>query len=502
RMRIILLLSCGFLFVDSFKILVYNSKFGHSHSTFLGQITDILAHAGHNVTSLLPIINSSIGDGTTKSFKIYVQSDPVIKEFYDKQRQVNFFEIGMFSPIKPFAIGSMFANDFGRTCKKVIEEPGLIERLRAEKYDVMITENFDLCGMGISHAIAPKAVIGSSSTFLFGSQFDEFGVETAVSYRPNLISSGLDVHSIVSRFWNFYAEMSIRATFWFTRRAVNSVLKEHFGEDYPTIAEQSSNVAVVLTNSEPLIESAAPTTSRVINVPGIGAKAVKPLDKYWEGVLTQRDRTVLLSFGSFAKSTQMPEKWKRGIIRAIARFPETTFIWKYEDLDDNFAREASKVRNLVLTKWMPQVDILDHKNLALFITHGGMGSTRETALRGVPGLFIPVFFDQPRNAGMAEFNGLGRVYDKFELHDDEKMAEMIREMLENKKYRENARRFSKMLANKPFTSKELLIKHVEFAAEFGPSAALRPQSVDMNFIEYHNLDLITIFLISSLLIFY
>lgn len=49
RFSICLLLS--FHLVESYKILVYNSKFGHSHSTFLGQITDILADTGHNVVS-------------------------------------------------------------------------------------------------------------------------------------------------------------------------------------------------------------------------------------------------------------------------------------------------------------------------------------------------------------------------------------------------------------------------------------------------------------------
>ncbi|GMS85048.1 hypothetical protein PENTCL1PPCAC_7223, partial [Pristionchus entomophagus] len=84
---------------------------------------------------------------------------------------------------------------------------------------------------------------------------------------------------------------------------------------------------------------------------------------------------------------------------------------------------ASKLSNLVLIKWMPQVDILAHPNLAAFITHGGMGSAQEIALRGVPGIFIPLFSDQPRNAGMMELNGLGRVFDKHELDNDEKLAE-------------------------------------------------------------------------------
>lgn len=75
------------------------------------------------------------------------------------------------------------------------------------------------------------------------------------------------------------------------------------------------------------------------------------------------------------------------------------------------------------------------------------------------------------------------------------------------RYADNAKRMSKMLAKKPFSSREILIKHVEFAAEFGKmaqmksrhvsfisgtSSALRPQSVDMSFIEYHNLDVIVL----------
>lgn len=43
----------------------------------------------------------------------------------------------------------------------------------------------------------------------------------------------------------------------------------------------------------------------------------------------------------------------------MTQFPDVTFIWKYEELDDEFATEqASKMKNLVLTKWMPQLDIL------------------------------------------------------------------------------------------------------------------------------------------------
>ncbi|GMS85051.1 hypothetical protein PENTCL1PPCAC_7226, partial [Pristionchus entomophagus] len=89
------------------------------------------------------------------------------------------------------------------------------------------------------------------------------------------------------------------------------------------------------------------------------------------------------------------------------------------------------------------------------------------------------------------YNGFGKVFDKNYLGNSDKLAATIREVLENKKYGENARRISHMLAKKPFSSREKLIKTVEFAAEFGPFSALRPQSLDMNFIEYNNIDIIT-----------
>lgn len=80
---------------NAHKILVYNSKFGHSHSNYLGRISDILADAGHNVvccleyfvahiviiqTSLIPIMDGTIADGTTKSHVIHVQPDPRVAQ--------------------------------------------------------------------------------------------------------------------------------------------------------------------------------------------------------------------------------------------------------------------------------------------------------------------------------------------------------------------------------------------------------------------------------------
>lgn len=41
------------------------------------------------------------------------------------------------------------ARVFSEQCKKVLSEPGLLDRLKAEEYDLAVTEPFDMCAYGI-----------------------------------------------------------------------------------------------------------------------------------------------------------------------------------------------------------------------------------------------------------------------------------------------------------------------------------------------------------------
>ncbi|VDP23404.1 unnamed protein product [Heligmosomoides polygyrus] len=126
----------------------------------------------------------------------------------------------------------------------------------------------------------------------------------------------------------------------------------------------------------------------------------------WSQVLRLRSRTVLISFGSVAKSSLMPRPAKKAIIDVIKSFPDTTFIWKYEEIDDAMFKG---VENLVLSKWTPQGDLLADDRLTLFITHGGAGSMMESATRGKPVIVFPLFGDQTRNAKLIEKFGFGEM---------------------------------------------------------------------------------------------
>ncbi|GMR39571.1 hypothetical protein PMAYCL1PPCAC_09766, partial [Pristionchus mayeri] len=71
---------------------------------------------------------------------------------------------------------------------------------------------------------------------------------------------------------------------------------------------------------------------------------------------------------------------------------------------------------------------LDHPNLAVFITHGGMGSVQELALSGKPAILVPIFGDQPRNAAMMEHNNLGKVLNKLEIGNHETIIALLKDL--------------------------------------------------------------------------
>ncbi|GMR37604.1 hypothetical protein PMAYCL1PPCAC_07799 [Pristionchus mayeri] len=489
-------------FVFKKVLCITKSKKDQSINNFLGNIADILVHAGHNVTTVIPIVNPFLIDGTHKSMKIYVKPTEEVRKITESLdfNEADFFHYDDFNPFSGIPFGHSFTAWFNAQCAGVLDEPGLVQRLKREKFDVMIVENFETCGVGLSHLIKPKSLITTAGSVPMQQQGWDFGLPDDLSFNPNPLVTHVDVHSIWSRMCNIYATLAFHAMWYTTRSEINALFKERYGPTFPSINEISSNAAFTFINQEPLIDFATPILSRTVLIGGIGAKEPKKLDKELERIFSHRSKTVLISFGSIVQSHALPLQVKHNILQAVSRFPDITFLWKYEKPEDDFATVAlANTSNLHMLKWTPQNDILADERLVAFITHGGMASTQETALRGKPGLFIPFLADQPRNSGMMERNGLGKVYYKHDLHDAEKFYAAVKDLIENESYHNNMAKIGEMIAQKPFSAKEMMVKTVELAARFGPSPALRPQSFDMNWIEYHNADIVAIFTLISLL---
>ena len=67
--------------------------------------------------------------------------------------------------------------------------------------------------------------------------------------------------------------------------------------------------------------------------------------------------------------------------------------------------------NIKVVSWLPQNDLLAHKDIKAFVSHVGQHSLYESAYHGVPVVAYPLFGDQPSNAKKAEYFGLGIAVD-------------------------------------------------------------------------------------------
>ena len=64
---------------------------------------------------------------------------------------------------------------------------------------------------------------------------------------------------------------------------------------------------------------------------------------------------ILVSFGTFALSVNMPQNVKKIFLETFKNFPDISFIWKYENEEDGITQGYD---NVFTSKWVPQNDLL------------------------------------------------------------------------------------------------------------------------------------------------
>uniref|UniRef100_A0A0K0EA18 glucuronosyltransferase n=1 Tax=Strongyloides stercoralis TaxID=6248 RepID=A0A0K0EA18_STRER len=499
-LNLIFLLFLIFNSYDAYKILIFNPKFGHSHVNFVGQIADTLVDAGHNVTVIVADMDLSIKHPGTKKAKIYhIPSDPVVADLLtNKTRLKSMWET---SP-SVWAQLDMF-NDFIKgqalSGKLIMNNEKLSKFVKEQKFDLGFTENINAFMLGLFKSWNIPATVTGSAVGMSEYIYEVFGLHFPASHVPLMMQGSHDKMTYKERFQNLIGYIFMNTFFKHKIRKFQLVdeFDKKYGKGFYDPLRIAGDSSFIFLNSNPFLDIPGPRTSKMIEISGIGIPEPKKLDDYWDKILSLKKHTVLISFGSLAKSSEMLPLMKRGIIEAIKQLPEITFIWKYETPEDGY---IDKLDNLILNKWIPQNDLLNDPRLSLFITHGGANSIAELSFRGVPAIAVPVFGDQFRNAKLIEKHKTGLVMDKKLLTDSNKLISNIKEILTNQEYKKNAYLVSQRLNKRPIGSKQLLIEHVEFACEFGKLPVLDLEGRNMNFITFYNLDIILPLMIIAILI--
>uniref|UniRef100_A0AC35TXE9 Glucuronosyltransferase n=1 Tax=Rhabditophanes sp. KR3021 TaxID=114890 RepID=A0AC35TXE9_9BILA len=465
-------------------------------------MTVLHMEAGHEVVVLVVDMDLDINDQESSKARIHeVRGNPeairLMTESPVKHQMWNISD----DPTIQFEMFNSFFDAQELTRNTLMNDKELTDFVLNEKFDFAYTEIFNAYMIAMFKAWKMPAFAVGVATCLNDGHYSIFGLPFAPSHMPALMSSFTDKMNYIERVKNVGTFLFSKGFFWYCREKLFGVegINAIYGKDFFNAERDLSDASFFFINSHPFLEVPTPKTPKMIEIGGIGVAKPQELSKEWLDILNRKKNTILISFGSIAKSSMMPASMKKSIVDAIKSLPEVTFIFKYETPEDGL---IPKLDNLILSKWVPQNDLLNHEKLSMFITHGGMNSITELAAGGKRALIIPVFGDQLHNAALVERANIGIVMDKNDLFKSHIFKQNILKVLNNAEFKETGAKLSKMIKNRPISSKELLVKHFTFACEFKKLPMLDLESKNQSFIVYYLLDIIIpFFLFISTLFF-
>ncbi|GMR48369.1 hypothetical protein PMAYCL1PPCAC_18564, partial [Pristionchus mayeri] len=103
------------------------------------------------------------------------------------------------------------------------------------------------------------------------------------------------------------------------------------------------------------------------------------------------------------------------------------------------SHEISKgIPNIVEATFVPQKELFKDVRLSAFITHGGAGSIVEFLHAGVPVIVVPLAGEQSRSGPLIERLGTGIKVLRKNLDDPEILADAIKKIVYDEKYKSAA----------------------------------------------------------------
>lgn len=453
----------------------------YSHKSALDPIAEELARRGHQVTFATPV---KVTKATKGIKEVYLSLAGAEWQNYSE----TFFDS---KPGDPETMNKLFAFMY-RLCNATyrdVEVRIILENPARFQYDVLVIDGvFNDFLLPIAHHLKIPVVVASPGSLLAPLAM-ALNIPTPFSY----IDSGI---------------LLVQGPMTFTERIQSSfinlmMMHQRYANAFPTFdriihetlpnaprtVDLERNISFVMTNTHPAMHHSRPTMPYYKEVGCLHCTPAKPLPKELEDFMQSSgdDGVIFFSLGSVTKGENMPMDMRDKIVEGFRQLPQKV-LWKYEKPIPNLPK------NIKLTKWAPQQDILGHSKTRLFITHGGGLSTQEAVYHACPVLGFPLGAEQMGNIGSAVHKGYAEVL-LWRTFTMDEFVTKIKKILHDKRYQEKANYLSAVLKDQPEKPAERAAYWIEYVIRHKGAHHLKSGAERLNYFQYFLLDIIGLVLL-------
>ena len=235
-----------------------------------------------------------------------------------------------------------------------------------------------------------------------------------------------------------------------------------FAPEMPHLTNQQlqAKTELYLLETDELIDYHLATPPDMKLIGGIETRPAGPLPEDLKSLMDSATQgAVIVSFGTVVK--QIPENVMNKLTTVFKQEQKLTFVF-------HFGNETKTVGNVRYMSWMPQNDLLGHKNTKIFISHCGDKGQFEALYHAVPMIGLPVFGDQYYNAVRIVRKGFGI---KLNVADftPKMLHSAIQEILTDPSYKENIQKASDIFKSRPMPPGKKAAWWIDHVIKYGGS---------------------------------
>uniref|UniRef100_A0A0A9Z0Z0 UDP-glucuronosyltransferase 2B20 n=1 Tax=Lygus hesperus TaxID=30085 RepID=A0A0A9Z0Z0_LYGHE len=452
---------------------------GKSHNLVTTPYFLELARRGHSVT----VLGYYKPDNAPSNYRTVLLGPEGAKSGY--------YSFDILDHKENFAVWNMqlfldLAQTFSPAAKRV---EALKSQLKS-KYDLIVVEFFNAESfLGFVESLGAPFIYFHTAE-LIPWQWTAVGDPLETSYNQNVYTELGRKADFKGRLYNFLE------TYWllyFYQTTLRGVYETSAGSSAHPLLDIAKNASLQLVNTHFSFTGSRPVNPSTIEVGGINVPPAKPLPQDIQTLMdSSKNGVIFFSMGSVIRGSSLDTRRRDMFLKVFSELKETV-LWKWESDD-----LPNKPVNVFTSAWFPQRDIFAHPNLKLYIGHCGLLGVHEAVTEAVPTICLPMFADQNFNAQRLKEIGMGFGLDLQQLNENT-LGKAVREVLEIPTYKENAIRVSKAFLDRPMSPMDTAMYWTEYVIRHNGAFHLKSPARYMNWIEYYNMDIIS--LIVSLMLF-